>query len=312
MEIYINTNVFSEEAKVGLKEQFLQLIQNLTQQIDISTLASITITKDFTKEIVDFQIKYNKKERGHTQTDTEQAMLKVMSYTNAGEFKQVIFIHEAVFCALTVEGQSQEAIHYVHHELGHVHDEWNKRKIYSDDLICGERFSLLEHHLNVQSDYIWSEYVANRISFTSAPTEKIISTLKYLSELVDRSKNDCESFILEYRQHGDINKLMEQIQQSTKMLFYFTALTCGYLHGFKEEDRQKLFNENINPIINKTFYKDSWHEINNALSELYSIYPKWNDIYQLKALGAGVLTCWNNIGIYPEMDGEQMYIGVPY
>ncbi|MHA4168869.1 hypothetical protein [Bacillus cereus] len=316
MEIVLNSAQFTKEQKEHLKPQIEQLITNLSTDLDLSTLEKVIIPKDFTKEVVSFQEDHNKQITGHTKNENEEAKAKVMYYIEDGNYRQVVFLHEIFISGLMVDNIDivKKCQFFIHHELGHVHDEFNKREIYSDDLRKGIGLSQLDFTLTIHSDVVWSEYFANLTAGTHLTSELFVEQASYTIELIHRVKDECTKYIKEYRKHGDINLLMEQIKEATHMLFYFTALTLGSLHYYKEtlsEEEYNLIKEAVDGNITGTYFEGSWSLIDKALTSLYSKYPNWNDIYQLDELNQAIHKCWNELGIYLEDYGENMYINVP-
>lgn len=318
MEIFLNTKIFTEEQKVGLKPQIEQLVTDLSRDLDISSLQQFIVPANFTEEVISFQEKYNKEEKGHTKNGNEEAMAKVMYYRDKEEYCQVIFLHEALLATLVSpdERLAKQSLFYIRHELGHVYDEAQKRQIYSEELREGVGLHILDFTLTRHSDIVWSEYFANRTAATEITTELFLEQFEHTYILIDRVKNECDTYIEEYRKHGDINLLKVQIEESTHLLFYFTALTIGNIHSYKEvlgEENVKEIEGLIDEKVQQTYYGESWRLIEKALGILYSKYPKWNDIYELDELNQAIHKCWNSLGIFLERNGDEnlMYINVP-
>ncbi|MBZ4222494.1 hypothetical protein LAE98_10320 [Bacillus wiedmannii] len=317
MEIVLNSALFTEEQKESLRPQIVQLITNLSTDLDLSTLDKVIIPKDFTKEVVTFQEDHNKQITGHTKNENEEAKAKVMYYIEEGNYRQVVFLHEMFISGGMVDNIDvvKKCYFFIRHELGHVHDEFNKREIYSDDLRQGIGLSHLDFTLTIHSDVVWSEYFANRTAGAHLTTELFVEQASYTIELIYRVKEECTKYIKAYRKHADINLLMEQIKEATHMLFYFTALTIGNMHYYKEtlsEGEYNRIKEAVEGNITGTYFEECWSLIEKALTDLYSKYPNWNDILQLDELNQAIHKCWNELGIYLEDHGENMYINVPY
>ncbi|CAH2464307.1 MULTISPECIES: hypothetical protein [Bacillus cereus group] len=318
MEIVLNTKIFTEEQKVGLKPQIKQLVTDLSRDLDISSLQQFIVPDNFTEEVISFQEKYNKEEKGHTKNGNEEAMAKVMYYRDKEEYCQVIFFHEALLAPLVSHDErlAKQSVFYILHELGHVHDEAQKRQIYSEELREGVGRHILDFTLTRHSDIVWSEYFANRTASTQITSELFLEQFDHTFILIDRVKNECDTYIKEYRKHGNINLLKVQIEESTNLLFYFTALIIGSIHYYREvlgEEDVKKIEGLIDEKVQQTYYGESWSLIEKALGILYSKYPKWNDIYELDELNQAIHKCWNSLGIFLERNGDEnlMYINVP-
>lgn len=320
MEIALNTNIFTQEEKVQLKPKLEKAINDLAFGLDIASLKKVIIPSDFTEEIISFQIEHGKKERGHTKTENEDTIAKVMYYIENEEYFQVIFIHENCIAALISIGDelpndielAKRSCHYIRHELGHVHDEFQKRKIYSEELRKGEGLDPVQFRLTLHSDIVWSEYFANRTAAVNLTSDIFLDTISYTFDLIDRISIECREYISKYRLHGDISLLLQQIEKSTSILFYFTAHSFGYLHYFKELSKgYESIKEQVEKNIFGTYYKESWILIDKVLNNMFSKYPNWNDIYELEELNGAIHLCWNRLGIYLENDGGKLYVSVP-
>lgn len=309
MEIHLNTKIFSEEDKEELLVQIQELVVHISKELDISTLSKIIVPDDFTKELIDFQTKYGTLERGHTKEDGLEAVLKVVEYEDNNSFKQAIFISQSIIAGLTDEGYAAKNIHYIQHELGHVHDNFITKKVMSQLKIGKEDLTVLQYILSNHASIVWSEYIANRLSFETMPDEVLIDTSSQLISQIDLVQRNLEEVKEIFKKDNDAKKFMISIQERTHLLFYFTGQLYGFLQSLKDHQKNVLL-DIINSKINKTYYSDSWYKIGEALNSLYEKYPNWNDIKVFSDLNSAILQCWNSLFVFPVDCDDQIYVHV--
>lgn len=156
---------------------------------------------------------------------------------------------------------------------------------------------------------IWSEYIANRLSFNTMTEDVLISTTKNLFSQIKSSEFNVKEAKEQFKKDKDAKKLIRSMQERTHLLLYFTGQLYGFLHCFNDKNKDTLLNA-INENISKTHYESSWNKIGDALDTLYKKYPNWNDIEELQQLNNAVLNCWNNLFVFPIDCGNEIYVDV--
>ncbi|MFS0776104.1 hypothetical protein ABC255_08870 [Neobacillus sp. 3P2-tot-E-2] len=283
--------------------------------LELSSLNEIIITENFFDDILTFQIKHNKRERGATKNSNGEAIAKVIDYIDKkGEFRQVVFLSDWIANGLFLEEPEQVnyCFHFIHHELVHVHDEFQKKRIYSERLRKGTNEHVLDHMLRVHADVTWSEYIAERLSFTSITTDHISTLIDYVEQLMNTVQKNINEEISQYRFHGNIDSLYKILQEETSLLLKVSANLIGVIQGITSVTKGSPNIKNkIDEIFTDSYFFQTWNLLNEALYNLMKSYPNWNDIYGLDPLGKVILECWNSLGIFPTKSGHQMYIDVP-
>lgn len=306
MEIVINIDRISDETKQKMIPLFEQLIMHLSKHLNITSLESIVITDNFTRDIIKFQETYGLKERGHTDSEDGVAVAKVLSHRKDGEYKQTIFISETIYNELINTDSSEDWIQYIQHELAHIHDNFIKESIYSFEKRQGVGFHILDHILNNHADSIWSEYIANRLSSPTMKEEHIIRSLDHMLQLIDSVQNQIKELKEQYKLEEDIRHLFIRTQQITDLLFRVTANVYGFLHSLEDQ----RWADGLYHNLDESYYKEVFKTFDEPLRLLYSKYPNWNDIDELEIVHEVILKCWNNLGIYPKKTGEEIYIEI--
>lgn len=317
-EIIFNTESFNDEQRNKISEFLYVQLNELKQTIELATLELIIITEDFTEDVIKTQRRYNMREIGHTNRNDGIAVAKVLHTAIQDDLKQTIVIRDEIIEGLFFEEKSQDAFHLLHHELCHIHDNFYEHEMFTIEARSGRGHNLLQHILACNAEAIWAEYIAVKLSANSVKiidsVEFITKTLyvEYLVELIHLCKKNIDTAIKEYRINGDIQKLFNFLQEETSLLFKIAATTQGYIDGLGMSKTK--ITETINDLIRDTYFFEAWEKQWKALRELFSIYPNWNNVYQLAELGEAIKICWHDLGIIPSYieDADELYIDVPF
>jgi hypothetical protein len=309
MEIIIESiNEVDDEDRNQMKLELEKLIPQLSSNLNLHLLQSIFIPQDFGRTVTNFQEAHGL-EVGYTNYEKGLAAAKTIKYIHEGHVKIAIFIQQRVFLALFSPETSQFAINIIHHELCHVHDEYNQIKMikFAEEMEKHE-VSYLENVLLSHSIIVWEEYFAPRMSANSLPKDSDLY-VPYLLELISYTEANVKEKINSYRNHGNVPQLFVEIQELTNPLLKIAATVLGNVHGLRLENNKIM--EIIDSAIKDTFFYPIWTNLLPSLLKLYDNYPNWKSINVLNELNNLVLQTWNELGIYPKDEGDQAYINVP-
>jgi hypothetical protein len=239
----IIVNGFYDEEKEHVKRGLQQAIDQISAGLDLSTLESIFVTEDFGKEVIAFQEQHNLTERGYTDHEYGTAVAKVMEYWDGDQFKQAVFLSQGIVYALFTENV-QKAAHMIHHELCHVHDNYHKSKFYTNEGRAGIGIDPLTHLLYIHADGIWSEYIANRLSYPTLGNMEDDYLIPYMMDLMTKVKEDVNKEIEEYRVHGDIDHLFGEVQVRSFLFLKIASSVIGYIQaaGLRRDQVEEIFN----------------------------------------------------------------------
>jgi hypothetical protein len=315
VEITIKSDLFIEEQRQNLIIFLEDQIKNFFgKNLKIETLESIIVTNKFFEDVLNFQERHQLYERGATNNEDGSAVAKVLKRKDVSEVAllQTIFINDQLICGLFGD-QAQSVFHYIHHEMCHVHDNFNLEKIYTDGGKRGLYIDTLRHITNTHASIIWSEYFAERASVLTINELNINFLLENFFNSLKKVKLDVKNEIILYRQHGNIDILFKFVQEKTSLLLKFAAMLIGTIHGINhlnnvENNLKSMVEEEI--LNEHEYFIETWNELNISLGNLYNNYPNWNDVYELGHLGDSVLSCWMVMGIFPSNTSEGLYIKV--
>lgn len=311
MKIVINGfNDIDANKKSEIISFLHDLVSELSKNLDIRNLDYILVSEDFGRCVTDFQRKHGLQE-GYTDNDTGNAKAKCLEYLIEGELRNCIIV-DGNMILLLYSDEAKFAVHLIHHELCHVHDNNVKLKSLSLEFSMrqhGDLFTCLKLH----ADCIWSEYIATRLSCSSHP-EALIMYAEHLYELINLIKDKNENYVAEYRWHGDIDRLYGEIQLSSSALLKSAAMIYGYIQGIGDMGAQEF--DEIKKIMSEkiasTYFFDVWNCLQLELDGLFDNYGNWDGIEVFNGLADTVLNLWNIFSIFPEIvEGGRLYIGVP-
>lgn len=307
MEIIIETKEIREDQIENVRTNIDSLINQLSDGLILTSLKKIVIPEDFGEEILALQKEYGSTEVGHTNNEFGTAIAKVLHYRKDGEIFHTIVLDKMLIHMMFTEETQNTAVHFFHHELCHVHDEYLKERIYD---LEGRAGYGLEHILCVHSDVLWSEYVAERLANRTIDFELLEE--KYIPNLFDnisKLEEFAEERIGEYREHRDIGRLFREIQGVSSTMLKYTANIQGYIQGINVDRLTKTLDD----ALLQTSFGEVWLGLGVELKSLYDSYPNWDGISQLERLSLVVLKHWNDLGIYPKpTENNGIYIDVPW
>lgn len=307
MEIVIKTKEIRDDQIENVRINIKSLIDQLSEGLILVSLKKIVVPEDFGEEILALQREYGSTEVGHTNNEFGTAIAKVLHYRKDGEIFHTIVLDKLLIHMLFTEKTQNSAVHYFHHELCHVHDEYLKERIYDLESRAGYG---LGHILLVHSDVIWSEYVAERLANRTIDIKQLEKS--YIPNLFDniiKSKEIAAEKICQYRKHRDVDRLFQEIQALSNTMLILTANTQGYIQGINSVELTKVLDD----ALLETSFGQVWIGLGVELKSLYEIYPDWDGIAQLERLSLVVLKHWNDLGIYPRpIENNGLYIDVPY
>jgi hypothetical protein len=314
MEIILNTNLFTDEQKEQVVPQLEELIKGLASSLNIVSLKQVIVPANFTEEIIRFQEIHNKLKKGHRTGEDGTAFGKVITYNESTDFSQTIFLHEAFLASLFSGNESlaKNTVHYIQHELGHVHDNFFTNSIFTPSLLNGSDVSRLQFMLQEHSDNIWSEYFANKSAFSTLTSDILESTYENVFNQIKSVSEKIREYIDDYHNDGDSLKLINNLRLSTDYLFYYSAHLLGFIHPMRELSGEVVekFEHAVSAQISNTYFQECWTLMDKALLNLQNRYPGWNDVFELEELNNAVLQCWKDLGIFMRMIDSELYIDV--
>lgn len=298
VEIIINSRDLYSREKL-IKNYLVAEIKLMCEELELDSLEKIIITNDFTKDVIETQTKYNIEERGHTNNSNAIAVAKTISQISERDIRQTIVISEWIIKFLIEYKTSQYAYHFIHHEIAHVHDNYLKFHMKKKNEYKLDKLDTL---LVRNSDPVWSEYIAVRLSSASFNRNQSIDVLydelyvNQLLKLIESSRVSIRNAI-----NDDRKELIILIQEQTSLMFKIASTTIGYI---EELNLDSDFVENIEHKIKKTYFYDTWLTLKKSLEKLYNRYPDWNCFNDILELSFPIIKCWKELGVHVSLNED--------
>lgn len=308
MEIVINNKELIDNNLNDIVKQTIGRLIDQLSNLSLISLQYIIIPEDFGGELIQFQKERGLSE-GYTNNGFGVAMGKVLTYIEDGIRRSTIFFDPRVIITLFDEVKSQNAVHLMHHEFCHVHDDYKKYVAFGvtnpEEIFFGtpDRTRQVAY---AHADMIWSEYIATRLSAGSKPSDHDMY-IDSVFQLLPKTEEECKEAIFLYRIEDDVGKLFGEIQLTTSLFLKVSAYFIGYCHGLNYEPPQEFLN-----IITEYHYLDGvWEELSPVLHHLHDSYSSWSDIHVFEDLANIVIKLWGQLGIYPRNEDGQLFVSVP-
>lgn len=302
------------EQQLFFKESLSDLIEQLSDGLEIDMIDRFVVPKDYGKAVTKFQRENNMSE-GFTNDEMGLAGGVTMEYVDPADQKEkvIIFIQQTILLGLSIKENVQLSTNTIQHELAHVHDhkQMLKMKVFYDEYKNRSNCNL-EWTLQRRSMMMWQEYIAPRLAAKSVPLEYALNA-PYLFDRIDYTKKEIDKKISRYRNDYDIGLLYEEVGDLIDYLLKAATTVLGNVHGLTEESNESVeaLKKVIDEKVNETYFRETWSLLESELLILFKYYPEWNGIEVFNKLNEITLQLWNEFGIFPEDRGSDLYIGVP-
>jgi hypothetical protein len=180
----------------------VRTLERADEKLDLRRMHRIVVAKDFAGELAELSAATaSGNPITHTDEEYAVAVAKVMALPSDEDYEIVPIVSADYAAELTLEdteGSHSEllrmALHGLHHELCHVHD--------NNKLIDAFGTLLLRHCCSGKDIYIrplaeacWSEYIADFLSSSTADTASLAAMTKDLGDVIARTKSHIDNEI---------------------------------------------------------------------------------------------------------------------
>lgn len=295
------------------------VVRELNNQLDFRRMHRIVVTTDFAGELKELSAQtVSRNPITHTNEDYAVAVAKVMLLPLGNEYEIVPVINAHIVSVLATENeddlnedQFNNVLHYLHHELCHVHDD-NKKIDALHDVMLKQPYVGKEMFIGPLAEACWSEYYANRLSSTSVTETAIVDLTMSFKDAIIRTKPLIDKEILSYRFHADLNRLMAGVERHGGFLVRSAAYTLGYVDGLEKPLPQ--LSPEADATLNNSYFQSTWNAIHDALKEMYKLYPDgWKNLSVYDGLATALEHYYAEMGLLlSTMDDGRAYVNVPF
>lgn len=309
-----------EELATKIGNAVLYVIKHFDNELDFRRMHRVIITNDFARELKELSDKTaSKNPISFTNEDYAVAIGKILTLPKENEYEILPVLNVNFVVGLIqedTENNEEEiifssAIHLLHHEFCHIHDD-NKKIDALKDFILRCSYIGKDKLIYPLAEVCWSEYYANKLSSSTANDVIISEMIKCFVDAIKRTKQEINSQILSYRYHADVERLLYVFQRHGEFLVKTAAYSLGYLDGLKRSLPE--FSAEAMECLSGSYFESTWNSMQKALHNMLRIYPDgWKDINVYDELASSLESYYNEMGlILSTINNGQIYVKVPF
>jgi hypothetical protein len=297
----------------------VRTFKEVDSELDFRRMHRIVVTTNFAGELAELSAATaSGNSITHTNEDYAVAIAKVMIIPRGDEFEIVPVINANFTAALAQEESDnfdrerfRSALHFLHHELCHVHDDNKKIDVFASDMLR-TRYRGKDMYIRPLADVCWSEYIATLLSCSTAGENDINGMTESLADAVKRTKPLIDAEILSYRDHGDLLKLLEAFGRHGEFLAKAAAYTLGYIDGLGKPLDE--LSKEASEALSGSYFESTWNSMHTALGNMLKLYPDgWQDLSIMDELAGAIESYYADMGlILSTTDDGQAYLYVPF
>lgn len=295
-EIKISINGLENNQAKNLINSILEIFTLFTY-LDLRRFGLLLVTDTFETEIkkLSLEKKLIMKNKFLENNNTHAV---VLTFKKENDYESVLVLKSSFAINLIKNEKNpiryKDAIHIVHHELAHIHD--NNKKIDAKNRFNNSKEAKKDNLFLVLSQLCWSEYIANYIS--SASAKKSEYPLKMANKLIDliRTRNEKVQILLKRIQKDHDENLIIEISEDINILSKTASYLLGYLHGFKITLEQ--LDKDLNKELEESYFKETWHSLSYNFYSIRKKYPhcfKKDNVYD--GLNNTIENLYSNMGL---------------
>ena len=270
--INIKINGLTQETSLKVIDSIKDILKNYSF-LDFRRFHNIIISSNFNREIEAITLSGNNNFRNNYRSN-RNTFAEVITVSKDNDFELFLVIKSDFITNLTKTKNSQEfknAVHVLHHELAHIHD--NNKKIDSfKDLMKSSRYVGKTSFTYPLAEICWSEYIANFISSQSAiETDYPKMVAKTLIEKIKKAQIDIKTNIEVFKINKQREDLIEDSFFQLENIIKTASYLIGYLNGMKITLSE--LDDVVDYEIETSYFKDFWENLKYELSSIHQVYP---------------------------------------
>lgn len=268
------------ELGVLLQETLSEMLQCNGCVFNLAGLDGLTFAVDYQQALLDLDRGYETKFKLTPSNDYGVGVAMSPSVLRDGRLKSHIIVSAQAFMGALLDKRRATAINIVAHECAHVELNHLFDATFPGVLLRSMTNALDHFRLECMLT-CWGEFGACWRSAPIGPTELYDYELPFLQALVG-SRDDANTSIREYRTHGDIGRVLNEVCGLYHGLMKYSAYHLGNLHGHGIDWR--TIPTTADPLQNHWFLP-FFERLDIACKTLAADYGNWADRQPFDALG---------------------------
>lgn len=327
----LDNNFFVTISAQGITEAFaremgqtlLVLVRELETfkgGLDLRRMHRIIVTTDMTTQLKELaSLTASGAPITHTDEDYGVAVAKVLLLPKEEGIEILPVLHAEFVSPLTQSAKQVEidnedvhfALHLLHHELCHVHDD-NKKLDALAPFILKHSYRGKDQYIRPTTDICWSEYIANRLSSSTASKKNINNMMQSFIDAIERTKPAIDEEISKYRTHEDTTHLLDLFQRHGVFLLTTAAYCLGYLDGLGVALGE--LDKKAEEALAGSYFEPTWQGMQKTLQEMHNTYPNgWTDLRVYDSLAEVIESYYATMGlILSTTDDGGCWLSVPF
>lgn len=297
LNLNIKINGLNDNTSLKVVDAITDIIEQFSY-LDFRRFENIIITSHFQRDIESLTSS-NKSVFKNMYIASNDTLAVVLTVPKNDDFELVLVIKSNFITNIIKDPEEQgykDALHILHHELAHIHDNNKKIDIFKD-LMKTSSYHGIDSIIYPIAEECWSEYIANYISASSAvETDFPHQMAKTLISKINETSFNIKTQLLAFKINKQRTDLLFISIEQVKSLIKTAAYLQGYLHGFGMTLEELDYDADYD--LECSYFKDIWEAMQFELHSIKQIYPDGIiNINIYKNLASYIEGFYNQMGI---------------
>lgn len=310
-DIELQINGLNEEISAALAQVLTSLLQEFSS-LDLRRLNKIIVTTQFEEELLGLNTRKTTTKNFHL--NNKNTLAKVITLPLQQDFEMVIVMRSSYALNLLNLHKNTmayaDALHVLHHELAHVHDNNNKIDRFKTHMIQS-KYQGKDSLLYPLAEICWSEYIANYLSASTAQNSLMPEMLaNSLEALIGQKERNIKTEVMVYKTNPKRSDVLFSMKEDIEELLKTASYVIGYMHGMGKSLEELSYDSNY--LVQSSYFHDIWAVFNEELNAMLSLYPHaWMNLNVYQDLAFGIEAFFNQMGIVLlENEKKEVYFKV--
>jgi hypothetical protein len=301
----------SEEAAHRFAGILREYVSAISKYLDLERLDGITVAYDYETALAELDRGYETSHRLSPTSEFGRGVAMTPPVIRDGIIKSHI-VFDANMVRL-IEQQDHELwpdiLYTIAHECAHVHDLKFRDEVLPGIILQKRHTDVGEAFFWQIADGCWDEYAASRLSapFGERQAAKYAETFVTVLKEVRARAN---SRIREYRIHGNVDRVFEEVTREYAQLMKFASYLIGDLSG-RDEGMEAV--PDAKAALDGHWFEPYFWRMVDAFDDLWERYGQWESLSEFEMVGnigrdviadGGLLTTYRSSG--------ELYIDIPF